>query len=91
MLYRNLNSKCDNNNNSRFQQSAHRRAFTLQELQKNFRYIITANALGDQQQVIDGSKKQPGEIQERLKVAKESINKNVSKIKLLPILKCQRI
>ena len=59
-----LKSKRDNK--SRFQQSAQRRTFTFQELKKNLRYIITVNAKGDQQQVIDDTKRQPGQIQERL-------------------------
>ena len=58
-----LKSKCDNK--SRFQQSAQGRAFKLQELKKNLQYIITANAEGDQQQVIDDTKRQPGEIHTR--------------------------
>ena len=50
-----LKSKCDNK--SRFQQSAQGRAFTLQELKKNLQYIITVNAEGDQQQVIEDTKR----------------------------------
>ena len=42
-------------------------------------YIITANAEGDHQQVIDDTKRQPGEIQERLKIAKESIKSKLDK------------
>ena len=72
-----LKSKCDNK--SRFQQSAQGRAFTLQELKKNLQYIITVNTEGDQQQVIDDTKRQPGEIQERLKIAKELIKSKLDK------------
>ena len=53
-----LQSKCDNK--SRFQQSAQGRASILQELKKNFQYIITVNTEGDQQQFIDDNKRQPG-------------------------------
>ena len=53
-----LQSKCDNK--SRFQQSAQGRAFTLEELKKNLWYIMTVNAEGDQQQVIDGTTRQSG-------------------------------
>ena len=72
-----LKSNCDNK--SRFKQSAQARAFTLQELKKNLQYIITVNSEGDQQQVIDDTKRQPGEIQERLKIAKESIKSMLDK------------
>ena len=72
-----LKSKCDNK--SRFQQSAQGRAFTLQELKKNVQYIITVNAEGDQQQVIDDTKRQPDEIQKRLKLAKKSIKSKLDK------------
>ena len=72
-----LKSKC--NSKSRFYQSAQGRAFTLQELKKNFHYILTVNAEGDQQQVIDDTKRQPGEIQERLKKPKESIKSKLDK------------
>ena len=72
-----LQSKCDNK--SRFQQSAQGRALTLQALKKNLQYIIPVNAEGDQQQVIDDTKRQPGEIQERLKIAKESIKSKLDK------------
>ena len=72
-----LKSKCDNK--SKFQQSAQGRAFTLQVLKKNLLYIITVNAEGDQQQVIDDTKRQPDEIQERLKLAKKSIKSKLDK------------
>ena len=74
-----LKPKCDNK--SRFQQSAQGRAFTSQELKKNHNisYIITTNAEGDQQQVIDDTKRQPGDLQEWLKVAKESIKSKLDK------------
>ena len=55
-----LKSKCDNK--SRFQQSAQGRTFTLQEMKKNLQYIITVNAEGNQQQAIDNTKRQRGEI-----------------------------
>ena len=72
-----LKSKRDNK--SRFQQSAQGRAFTFQELKKNLRYIITVNAKGDQQQVIDDTKRQPGQIQERLKIANKLIKSKLGK------------
>ena len=72
-----LKSKRDNK--SRFQQSAQGRAFTFQELKKNLRYIITVNAKGDQQQVIDDFKRQPGQIQERLKIANKLIKSKLGK------------
>ena len=72
-----LKSNCDNK--SRFKQSAQARAFTLQELKKNLQYIITVNSEGDQQQVIDDTKRQPGEMQGRLKIAKESIKSMLDK------------
>ena len=50
-----LKSKGDNK--SRFQQSAQGTAFTLQELKKNLQYIIIVNTEGDQQQVIDDTKR----------------------------------
>ena len=66
-----LKSKCDSK--SRFQQSAQGKAFTLQELKENLQFI-TLNSQDDQQQVMEDSKRQPAEIQERLQIAKESIN-----------------
>ena len=72
-----LKSKRDNK--SRFQQSAQGRAFTFQELKKNLQYIITVKAKGDQQQDIDDTKRQPGQIQERLKIANKSIKSKLGK------------
>ena len=51
----------------------------MQELKKNLQYIITVNAEGDQQQVIDDTKRQPDQIQERLKLAKKSIRSKLDK------------
>ena len=72
-----LKSKCDRK--SRFQQSAQGKAFTLQELKENLQFIITLNSQDDQQQVMEDSKRQPAEIQERLKIAKESIKCKLEK------------
>ena len=72
-----LKSKCDRK--SRFQQSAQGKAFTSQELKKNLQFIITLNSQDDQQRVMEDSKKQPAEIQERLQIAKESIKSKLAK------------
>ena len=71
-----LKSKCDSK--SRFQQSAQGKAFTLQELKENLQFI-TLNSQHDQQQVMEDSKRQPAEIQERLQIAKESIKSKLDK------------
>ena len=41
--------------------------------------ILTVNSEGDQQQVIDDTQRQPGEIQEKLKLAKESVKSMLDK------------
>ena len=51
----------------------------MEELKKNLQYTITANAEGDEEQVIDDNKRQPDEIQERLKVAKVLIKSKLDK------------
>ena len=51
----------------------------MQELKKNLQFIITLNSQDDQQQVMEDSKKQPAEIQERLQIAKESIKSKLDK------------
>ena len=75
-----LNSKCDNK--SRFQQSAQRKSFTLQKLKEKPQFMITLNSQDDQQQVMEDSKSQPADIQEKLKIAKESIKSKLDKFNL---------
>ena len=72
-----LKSKCDRK--SRFQQSAQGKSFTLQELKENLQFIITLNSQDYQQQVMKDSKRQPAEIQETLKIAKESVKCTLDK------------
>ena len=72
-----LKAKLDSK--SKFQQSAQEKAFTLHELKENLQFIITLNSQNDQQQVIEGSKRQPADLQERLKIAKESIKSKLDK------------
>ena len=74
--YRKFVLKSKWGNKIRFQQSAQGRAFSLQELKNNLQYVITVNAEGDQQQVVDDTQRQPGE---RLKIAKESIKSKLDK------------
>ena len=62
----------------------------MQGLKKNFRYIITVNSKGDQQ-VIDDAKRQPHEIQERLKVAKESIKSKLDKFNSIKTHNCKNV
>ena len=44
--------------------------FTLQELKKNLQSIIAVNSEGEQYKVTEDTKRQPDEIQERLKIFK---------------------
>ena len=74
--YRTFVLKSKWGNKIRFQQSAQGRAFSLQELKNNLQYVITVNAEGDQQQVVDDTQRQTGE---RLKIAKESIKSKLDK------------
>ena len=75
-----LKSMCDSKSKS--QQSAQGKAFALQELKGNLQFIILLNSQDDQQQFMEDSKRQPAEIQERLKIAKESIKCKLEKFNL---------
>ena len=44
--------------------------FTLQELKKKLQSIIAVNSEGEQHKVTEDTKRQPDEIQERLKIFK---------------------
>ena len=44
--------------------------FTLQELKKNLQSVIAVDSEGEQHKVIEDTKRQPDETQERLKIFK---------------------